>query len=145
MNKKYKITIIVIIIVLILAIGLIAFFMTRGNDITNNDDEFITEANDNSGVIEGQEVDGLKISNVMLIVKEEGSTFTADVTNTTEEEITGSLDIIFKTSTDKEVTSILGYFGGSIAPGETKQISSNTSRQLNKNIIKSVDYVLNEN
>ncbi len=74
----------------------------------------------------------------------EGSTFTADVTNTTENTITGSLDIIFKTSTDKEVTSILGYFGDSIEPGETKQISSNTARQLKKNIIKSVEYVLNE-
>ena len=67
----------------------------------------------------------------------------ADVTNITDEVITGNLEIKFKTSTDKEVTSILGYFGGSIEPGETKQIISNTSRQLKKNIIKSVEYELN--
>ena len=124
-------------------VGLSAFFLTRDEEVDTSE-EYITNANDNEDVIKEQEVSGLKISNVMLIVSEEGSTFTADVTNTTENTITGSLDIIFKTSTDKEVTSILGYFGGSIEPGETKQISSNTARQLKKNIIKSVEYVLNE-
>lgn len=143
-NKKQLIVLIVIIFIVIVAMALAVYFMTHSDDTTKNEkEEFITEANDNSAVIEEKEVSGLKISNVMLVVKEEGSTFTADVTNTTDNEITGTLDIIFKTSTDKEVTSILGYFGESIKPGETKQISSNTSRQLNKNIVKSVDYVLN--
>ena len=143
MKKKQIIILIVLIIIIIIVMGLSAFFLTRDEEVDTSE-EYITNANDNEDVIKEQEVSGLKISNVMLIVSEEGSTFTADVTNTTENTITGSLDIIFKTSTDKEVTSILGYFGGSIEPGETKQISSNTARGLKKNIIKSVEYVLNE-
>lgn len=143
MDKKSKIILIVIIIVVMLIMGIAAFFMTHDFD-TKKEDKFVAEANDNNGVIKTQKVDGLKISNVMLVVKEEGSTFTADVTNTTDKEIKGTLDIIFKTSTDKDVTSILGYFGNSIKPGETKQINTNTSRQFNKNIIKSVEYKLNK-
>ena len=143
MNKKQKIILIIITVILLITFILLTFFMMRSSDKTL-EEEFVTEANDNSGVTEEKEVNGLKISNVMLVVKEEGSTFTADVTNTTDEVITGNLNIIFKTSTDKEVTSILGYFGESINPGETKQISSNTSRRLNSNIIKSIDYELVE-
>ena len=143
MKKKQIIILIALIIIIIIVMGLSAFFLTRDEEVDTSE-EYITNANDNEDVIKEQEVSGLKISNVMLIVSEDGSTFTADVTNTTENTITGSLDIIFKTSTDKEVTSILGYFGGSIEPGETKQISSNTARQLKKNIMKSVEYVLNE-
>ena len=141
MNKKQKIILIIITVILLITFILLTFFMMKNSDKTL-EEEFVTEANDNSGVTEEKEVNGLKISNVMLVVKEEGSTFTADVTNTTDKEISGTLDIIFKTSTNKEVTSILGYFGNSIKPGETKQINSNTSRKLNKNIIKSVEYKL---
>lgn len=141
MDKKSKIILITIGIITIVILALATFFMTRDDEEATGE-EFVTTSNDNEGVIEEQDVDGLKISNVMLVVKEEGSTFTADVTNTTDKEISGTLDIIFKTSTNKEVTSILGYFGNSIKPGETKQISSNTSRQLKKNIIKSVEYQL---
>ena len=146
MNKKSKI-ILILGIIAILIIGIATFFMLNPKEIKvprKGDDVFVTTANTNSGVTKEQTVSGLKISNVMLVVKEEGSTFTADVTNTTDKEIQGTLDIIFKTSTNKEVTSILGYFGNSIKPGETKQISTNTSRQLNENIIKSVDYKLNK-
>lgn len=146
MNKKSKI-ILILGIIAILIIGIATFFMLKPKEIKvprKGDDVFVTTANTNSGVTKEQTVSGLKISNVMLVVKEEGSTFTADVTNTTDKEIQGTLDIIFKTSTNKEVTSILGYFGNSIKPGETKQISTNTSRQLNENIIKSVEYKLNE-
>ena len=146
MNKKSKI-ILILGIIAILIIGIATFFMLNPKEIKvprKGDDVIVTTANTNSGVTKEQTVSGLKISNVMLVVKEEGSTFTADVTNTTDKEIQGTLDIIFKTSTNKEVTSILGYFGNSIKPGETKQISTNTSRQLNENIIKSVDYKLNK-
>ena len=141
MNKKLKI-ILIVLIVLTLILCITVFFMISKKDTekesNNSKDKFVTSLNKNSGVVMPQEVEGLKISNVMLVVKEEGSTFAADVTNTTDTEIKGTLDIIFKTSTNAEVTSILGYFGESIKPGETKQISSNTSRRLKENIIKNV-------
>lgn len=140
MDTKSKIILSIMIVTVMIIIGISAFFMLHKSE----EDKFVTQANDNNGVIKTQEVDGLKISNVMLVVKEEGSTFTADVTNTTDKEIKGRLDIIFKTSTNKDVTSMLGYFGDSIKPGETKQISTNTSRKLNKNIIKNVEYKLNQ-
>ena len=143
MNKK-KILLLIIVVTIIIAI--IFFYRLRPKEIKvpkKNENEYVTNSNDNSGIIESQTVSGLKISNIMLVVEEKGSTFTADVTNITNEVITGNLKIKFKTSTDKEVTSILGYFGGSIEPGKTKQIISNTSRQLKKNIIKSVEYELN--
>ena len=145
MNKKLKI-ILIVLIVLTIILCIAAFFMLSNKDTEkeSNDskDEFVTTLNKNSGVVMTQEVDGLEISNVKLIVREEGSTFTADVTNTTEQEISGNLSIIFKTSTNKEVTRMLGYFGEKISPGETKQISSNTSRKLKDNIIKNVSYEL---
>ncbi len=142
MKKKTKIILIIVTIIILTVFVLVTFYMMRGNKQNEKKEEFVTEANDNSDVVKDIEVEGLKISNVMLIVEEEGSTFTADVTNNTNDEITGNLNIIFKTSTDKEVTSILGYFGGSIEAGETKQITSSTSRKLNKNIIKSINYEL---
>lgn len=138
---------IILALITILIIGIIIFFMLKPKKIMvpkKDDNVFVTTANTNSNVTKEQMISGLKISNVMLVVKEEGSTFTADVTNTTDKEIKGRLDIIFKTSTNKDVTSMLGYFGDSIKPGETKQISTNTSRKLNKNIIKSVEYKLNQ-
>ena len=141
MKKKKKIILLIILVIITLALLLLTFFMVSKKNHETNIKK--TNANDNSGVIESQTVSGLKINNIMLVVEEKGSTFTADVTNITDEVITGNLEIKFKTSTDKEVTSILGYFGGSIEPGETKQIISNTSRQLKKNIIKSVEYELN--
>lgn len=146
MDTKSKIILILILgIIAILIIGIATFFMLKPKEIKvprKGDDVFVTTANTNSGVTKEQTVSGLKISNVMLVVKEEGSTFTADVTNTTDKEIKGRLDIIFKTSTNKEVTRMLGYFGEKISPGETKQISSNTSRKLKDNIIKNVSYEL---
>ena len=145
MNKKQWIILIIVVILLILVIGLSTFFLaSKKNKDKENDDKFVTSANDNSEVIKEQIVDGLKISNVMLVVKEEGSSFSADVTNISDKEIKGkTLEIIFKTSTDKKVLDLLGYFGDSIKPNETKQINTNTSRRLNKNIIKSVEYKIN--
>ena len=146
MNKKQWIILIIVVILLILVIGLSTFFLaSKKNKDKENDDKFVTSANDNSEVIKEQIVDGLKISNVMLVVKEEGSSFSADVTNISDKEIKDkTLKIIFKTSTDKKVLDLLGYFGYSIKPGETKQINTNTSRRLNKNIIKSVEYKIKE-
>ncbi len=146
MAKKQKIILIVIIIILILVIGITTFFLLSKKDkeeITKKD-SFVETANDNTEIIKQQTVDGIKISNIMLIVKEEGSTFTANVTNTTNEEIKGkTIEITFKTSTDKKILSLLGYYGDSIKPGETKQLSTNTSRRLNKNIIKNIEYKIN--
>ena len=80
MDTKSKIILSIMIITVMIIIGISAFFMLHKSE----EDKFVTQANDNNGVIKTQEVDGLKISNVMLVVKEEGSTFTADVTNTTD-------------------------------------------------------------
>lgn len=145
MNKKQKIILISSAVVLLLIIVLVFFFFLNKKEETNlgKGSNFTETSNDNENVIKEQTIDGLKISNVMLVVKKDGSTFSADVTNTTNEEIKGKkFNIIFKTSTDKKVTDMLGYFGKTIKPGETKQMVTSISRQLNKNIIKSVEYQL---
>jgi len=142
-NKKQWIMLISITILLIFIIGICAFFFTPKEDAKTSDNKFITTSNDNENVIKDQTIDGLKISNVMLVVKDEGSSFSADVTNITNEEIKGkTLEIMFKTSTNKKIISLVGYFGNSIKPGETKQINTNTGRRLTKNIIKSIEYKL---
>lgn len=140
MNKKQKIILAVIIIFLVLVIGITIFFAISNK---NKEEKITTMANDNAEVIKERTINGLKISHVTLIIDENGSTFSADVTNTTSQEINNkSIEVIFKTSTGKTVISLLGSFGNNIKPGETKQISTSTSRKLNKNIIKSVGYKL---
>lgn len=142
MGKRQKILLIVIILALVLAIGLTTFIMINNKKSDNVEvEKQVRFSNDNAGVIKEQMVDGFKINNVMLIVKEGGSSFRADITNTTKEEIgEKTIEVIFKTSTGKRVTSLLGYYGKSIKPGETKSLMTSTSRKLNKNIVKSVEY-----
>lgn len=99
-------------------------------------------ANTDSNVIAEATIDGLRINNISLITEGESSTFTADVTNTTDQTVdVKSFNIILRDENGAELVTLLGYVGTTIAPGSSSTIS--TSVEMDLTGVKSVEYVRN--
>lgn len=118
---------------------------TPNTDVNGGTNEPVVSepsANTNTNVIAEQDFEGLKINNVSLITEGETSVFTADVVNTTSENIeVKSFDIIMKDANGNEVITLLGYIGNTIAPNNSSTITSSVEMDLSN--VVTVEYVRN--
>ena len=116
----------------------------NGNNGGNTNQPAIKEptANTETNVITETTIDGLTINNISLITEGTGSTFTADVVNTTDQEVNvKSFNIILKDADGNEVVTLLGYIGTTIAPNDSATMSTGVEMDLTN--VKSVEYVRN--
>ncbi|MBE6159709.1 MAG: hypothetical protein E7157_01525 [Lactobacillales bacterium] len=77
-------------------------------------------------------INGLKISNIQVIVDEKGiSHYTANVTNTTDSVYKlNQINMIIKNKEGNKVATLMGYIGSNIAPGESRILNVNTDIDL---------------
>ncbi len=127
--KRNKIPLIIFgVVIIALIIGLIVSFNigNKKDNITKNEEEGMT-ANTNAGIIAEATYQGLQFSNISLISENGYSTFTADVTNTTQtnSEI-ANVNIVLKDKNGNELITLRGYIGSALAPNETRTITAST-------------------
>lgn len=120
---------------------------TTNNDKKKDDNKENTTvntpiANTNDAIVGEQVIDGLKITNVTLVLEGDITMYTADVVNVTDSNIDAkSFNITFKDKDDNEMVTLLGLVGLTLAPNESVQITSSVSMNLLD--AKSIEYVRN--
>lgn len=129
--KKYKIQLIIFLVVIIaLIIGLIISFGFDKEQIAKNDDQGIV-ANTSADVIKEETYEGLKFTNISLITEKGYSTFSADVTNTTQNESNiNDVNIVLKDKNGNDIITLRGNIGEPLKPNETKTITAVTKGNL---------------
>lgn len=133
--KKYKISLIILlVVVIVLIVGLVlSDFSKEKLNIAKSEDSK-TIANTNADVIKEETYEGLKFTNISLITEKGYSTFTADVTNTTQDNSTISdVDIVLQDKNGNEVITLRGNIGEPLKPNETRTITAVTKGEL-KNV-----------
>jgi len=103
--------------------------VNEGNNENNNVE--IEKPNDNPGVIEDKEQDGLKFSNTSLFTSSTNSTLITLVSNTTNSDIEVRIfDIYVKDANGNTIVTLQGYVGGVVPAGESREIESNVDMDL---------------
>ena len=126
MDKKKLIMLISIIPLLILVLILVNNISYSVND--NKNDSTNTQSIKNEQVVEG-----LKISDNLIIQDKKLYTYTTNVTNTTTE--TKKVDQLLFTFYDKEnkkIVTLYGYIGREIEPNETVSVSASVDKDITK-------------
>ena len=117
----------------------------KKDEETNNKPAIEGEvANTNSEVIKDVTIDGLTIQNVTVIYdsKTGDTIYSADVVNTTDEEIyVKSFDMKFMDVYGNEITTLSGYVLKSLGPGEQATMTAGTG--LNLSDATSIEYTRN--
>ena len=121
--KRSKFGMVIGIFIIVLCI-LFVIFTSNKNRVSIIQDNKIF-ANTSEGIIKEEEYDGIKFSNISMLTKDDKTTFTADVTNVSNSEITKEkLHVVLKNGDGKEVIKFLAYFPGGLKKNETKTITA---------------------
>ncbi|CCY46887.1 unknown [Firmicutes bacterium CAG:822] len=136
--KKYKLYLIIFLVVVVaLIIGLIISLGFDKEEISVAEEPGIV-ANTSEEVVKEETYEGLQFSNISLITENGYTTFTADVTNTTETDSTISdVDIILQDKDGNEVITLRGNIGEPLKSNETRTITAVTKGNL-KNVTAKV-------
>ena len=136
--KKYKLYLIIFLVVVIaLIIGLIISFGFDKEEISVAEEPGIV-ANTSEDVVKEETYEGLQFSNISLITENGYTTFTADVTNTSDTDSTISdVDILLQDKDGNEVITLRGNIGEPLKPNETRTITAVTKGDL-KNVTAKV-------
>lgn len=106
----------------------------KNNDnIKDNDEPTVEEKNNtNEGVVGDKEMNGLKFTNSSLTTyTNNNSTLITTVTNTTEEDVyVRVFNINIKDKDGNLIVSLLGYVGGVIPAGQSRDIESKVDMNL---------------
>lgn len=135
-NQKVKI----ILVVILLSIFLLALWVKNNQDINNNDNVPIDDSdmvvdkfrvNDNFGVIEDKELNGLKFTNTSLIYSDNSSKLKTLVTNNTDSDIEVKIfDIYVKDKDGNNIVTLVGYVGEVVPRGNSREIESYVDMNL---------------
>ena len=129
--KKYKLYLIIFLVVVIaLIIGLIISFGFDKEEISVAEEPGIV-ANTSEDVVKEETYEGLQFSNISLITENGYTTFTADVTNTSDTDSTISdVDILLQDKDGNEVITLRGNIGEPLKSNETRTITAVTKGDL---------------
>lgn len=117
---------IIIVILIILVVG-VGVYLLKPKEIK---EEKIKINETNEKLTEDQVIDNILISNISLVTKNNKTIFSAKITNLTANEINyKNLTVTVKTK-NKELASLICYFGGNLKPEETKIVTSETDTNL---------------
>ncbi len=134
---------IIIAVALVLIIGVIvtAVVLSNGDNkdsAQNKEEEVII--NDSADIIKEATYEGLTINNIILKSQGDFATFTATVTNSTDNEINvEDFDIVLKNG-DTTVATLYGYLGEPMAAGESRDINASIGMALTKDTVTSAEY-----
>jgi len=85
----------------------------------------------NKELTDDKTIDNILISNISLVSKNNKTTFSAKITNLTANELKyTNLTITIKDKNNKELATLITYFGGLLAPEETKIVTAETNKNL---------------
>ena len=137
--KKYKLYLIIFLVVVVaLIIGLIISLGFDKEEISVAEEPGIV-ANTSEEVVKEETYEGLQFSNISLITENGYTTFTADVTNTTETDSTISdVDIILQDKDGNEVITLRGNIGEPLKSNETRTITAVTKGKFNNATTKEI-------
>ncbi len=134
--KNYLIAVLATIIALIA--GLTISDKLINNKIADNTDSGIV-ANTKEGIIKEEVYEGLKFSNISLITENGYTTFSADVTNTTDTDNNISdVNIELKDKDDNTVITLRGNIGDTLKSGETRTITAVTKGNFKSIVTKTI-------
>lgn len=127
---------------LVIVIAIVLALVLGGNDkkdVAKKDDK-PEVINDSANIIKEATYEGLTINNIMLRTKGDYATFTAIVTNNTnEEKKVEDFDIVLKKG-DTKVIALYAYLGDPLKPNETKEITASVSMYLPKKVVDTAEY-----
>lgn len=96
-------------------------------------------AHTEEGIIKEEEYNGINFSNISMLTKDSQTTFTADITNKSDSDITYErLHIVLKDKDGNEVTTLLAYFPGGLKKNETKTITAIAKGNLTEAFSKEI-------
>lgn len=134
--KNYLIAVLATIIALIA--GLTISDKLINNKIADNTDSGIV-ANTKEGIIKEEVYEGLKFSNISLITENGYTTFSADVTNTTDTDNNISdVNIELKDKDDNTVITLRGNIGDTLKSGEKRTITAVTKGNFKSVVTKAI-------
>lgn len=135
MDKKKKILLIGSVVVIIAAVVFVTLMLFNKPE----EEEFKIDGINlpqNKEALKEKEIDGLKITNVSLLTREGISTYKALVTNSTDNEMVKTLDIIFYID-DEEIK-----ITKNISLGSAMNMYVNIEFELDLTNVSKIDYVL---
>lgn len=119
---------------LVICLCLVAF-LTIGcgcNNKTSKEKKDDIGFSANFNISNDQEVDGLKITNVSMIIDKNGkSSYSAIVKNNTDEAYSlTNIKATFKNKDGNTIETLVGYIGPSLNPDESQSLTLNTDKDL---------------
>lgn len=117
---------IIIVILIILVVG-VGVYLLKPKEIK---EEKIKINETNEKLTEDQVIDNILISNISLVTKNNKTIFSAKITNLTANEINYKNLTVTVKNKNKELASLICYFGGNLKPEETKIVTSETDTNL---------------
>lgn len=136
-NQKSKIIIGIILIIIIVILLLLLFPKAHDNDVAVKGGEI--HSHTEKGIIKEEEYKGIKFTNISMLTEKGYTTFTADVTNVSKENIeTERLHISLKNKDGKEIIKLLAYIPGGLKVGEIKTITASAKGEFNDVVSKAI-------
>ncbi len=133
-NKNVWIAVLAVII-FVVAIALVLNMNSNSTGGGGKVDGNQTVANTASDLIKEVEYEGMKFDNISLITEKGYSTFTANVTNITSENINQEqVNIALKDKDGNTVINLVGVIGNELKPNETRTITAQAKIDT-KNIV----------
>ncbi len=134
-NKKLIMAIFAIAGIAIIGVGVYFLFFNKDKEDDKKKDtetQEETKANTNEGVIKDQTVGSLEMTNTSLTINKDGtSQLVTSVSNKTAETVTvETFDIYVKDKDGNLLVTLVGYVGGEVPAGETREIVSNVTMDL---------------
>lgn len=130
MKNKLLISLLAMAMILISGCG-----KTKTDDSTEDKNEEPVQEeqknNINEGVVEDKNQEGLSFTNSSLVYDKNNSTLVTKVTNNTEENIAVRIfNIYVKDKDDNIIVTLIGYVGGEIPAGQSRDIETNVDMSL---------------
>lgn len=111
----------------------------KGNVGKNTEEKGERFAHTEASIIEEETYNGLKFSNISLITDDGYTTFTADVTNVSEEVSTvENVHIELKDENGTVVISLVGNVGAGLEPGATKTLTASAKGEFRSVVSKTI-------
>lgn len=134
-NKKTIMICLLVAGLLIAGVGVYFLFFNKDKEDDKKKDtetQEETKANTNEGVIKDQTVGSLEMTNTSLTINKDGtSQLVTSVSNKTAETVTvETFDIYVKDKDGNLLVTLVGYVGGEVPAGETREIVSNVTMDL---------------
>ena len=124
-KEKMNLKVMIGIILIVLLIILFLIIKNHNNKVAINDNGVYVYSS--LELVKDVEYKGLKFTNISMTSEKGYTTFTCDVTNTTDKDIEKeTYNIKLKDKNNKEVVTLLAYLPGGIKKGETKTVTAST-------------------